>query len=227
MVDREPYMKYTVTELEAPNKPLMFPKGSHENYCFDSFFGDFPAQIAPEENRLSKENMAWSEDKCDYKILETEEKEPSNLSNSWVLYLDGSKCKEGAGAGCILTDPEGNKNLVACRLEFECTNNTTEYEALIQGLEKAIDLRVRKIKFFGDSKMVVRQVKNQIHYVSTHLLNYRNKVREQLKMFDEFSINSAPRNQNFAADLLANVASNDYIFLCATSLHTFSTGQYH
>jgi len=108
-VDREPYMKYTVTKLEAPNKPLMFPKGSHENYCFDSFFGDFPTQIAPEENRLSEENMACSEDKCDDKILETKEKKPSNLSNSWVLYLDGSKCKEGAGAGCILTDPEGTK----------------------------------------------------------------------------------------------------------------------
>jgi len=48
-------------------------------------------------------------------------------------------------------DPEGNKHLEACRLEFECTNNTSEYEALIHGLEKAIDLGVRKIQIFGDS----------------------------------------------------------------------------
>ena len=100
--------------------------------------------------------MACSEDKCDDNISKSEEKEPSNLSDSWVLYFDGSKCKEGAGAGCILMDPEGNKNLVACRLEFECTNNTTEYEALIHGLEKAIDHGVRKIQIFGDSEIVVR-----------------------------------------------------------------------
>jgi len=36
------------------------------------------------------------------------------------------------------------------------TNNTTKYEALIQGLEKAIDLRVRKIQIFDDSEIVVR-----------------------------------------------------------------------
>jgi hypothetical protein len=47
----------------------------------------------------------------------------------WSLYFDGSKSKEGAGAGCIIIDPAGNKTLLACRLEFECTNNTAEYEA--------------------------------------------------------------------------------------------------
>ena len=83
-------------------------------------------------------------------------------------------------------DPKGNKNLIACRLEFECTNNTTEYEALIQGLNKAIDLGVRKIQIFGDSEIIIKQVKNQIHYLSAHLLNYRDKVRELLKSFDEF-----------------------------------------
>lgn len=38
-------------------------------------------------------------------------------------------------------------------------------------------------------------------------MNYRDKVRELLKSFGEFVINSIPRNQNFVADLLANVAS--------------------
>lgn len=77
--------------------------------------------------------------------------EPSKLVDAWSLHFDGSKCKEGAGAGCILTDPKGNRSLIACRLEFECINNTMEYKALIHGLNKAIDLRVRKIQIFGDS----------------------------------------------------------------------------
>ena len=54
---------------------------------------------------------------------------------------------------------------------------------------------------------MVKQVKNQIHCISSHLLNYKNWVRELLKYFDEFSINSIPRNQNSVADLLANVSS--------------------
>jgi hypothetical protein len=42
----------------------------------------------------------------------------------WTLFFDGSKSNEGAGVGCILKDPKGKKNLIACRLEFQCTNNT-------------------------------------------------------------------------------------------------------
>lgn len=46
--------------------------------------------------------------------------------------------------------------MLSCRLEFECTNNTTEYEALIQGLYKAIGLKVQYLKVFGDSEIVIK-----------------------------------------------------------------------
>ena len=49
----------------------------------------------------------------------------------WFVYFDGSKKQEGSGAGCVLIDPDKNKHFLSCRLEFECTNNTTEYEALV------------------------------------------------------------------------------------------------
>jgi ribonuclease HI len=54
-----------------------------------------------------------------------------DINQIWSLYFDGSKCKEGAGASCIIIDLAGNKTLMACRLEFECTNNIAEYEALL------------------------------------------------------------------------------------------------
>eukprot|EP00253_Pinus_taeda_P028047 PITA_28047 len=47
--------------------------------------------------------------------------------------------------------------MLTCRLEFDCTNNTAEYEALVQGLYKAIGLNVKYLQVFGDSKIVVRQ----------------------------------------------------------------------
>ena len=49
-------------------------------------------------------------------------------SSIWTLYFDGANSK-GAGAGCLLVDPQGNKTYIACRMEFSCTNNTVEYEA--------------------------------------------------------------------------------------------------
>ena len=47
------------------------------------------------------------------------------------LYFDGSKSREGVGVGCVLIDPKGNKTFISCRLEFECTNNTIEYESVL------------------------------------------------------------------------------------------------
>ena len=49
----------------------------------------------------------------------------------WTLFFDGSRLKEGVGAGCVLIDPKGIKTMITCRLEFECTNNMAEYEALV------------------------------------------------------------------------------------------------
>jgi ribonuclease HI len=120
-------------------------------------------------------------------------------------YLDESK--EGAGAGCIIIDLAGNKTLLSCRLEFECTNNVAEYEALLQGLRKALDMRIQNLIVFGDSEIVVRQVRNSIHCLTLHLKCYQSEVWSLINQFSAFNINSIPRSSNVEADLLANVAS--------------------
>ena len=55
-------------------------------------------------------------------------------------------------------DPGNNKHFLSCRLEFECTNNTVEYEALVQGLNKAIEFKVKNLKVYGDYEIIVKQV---------------------------------------------------------------------
>ena len=84
------------------------------------------------------------------------------IGDFWMLFFDGSKTLEGLGAGCVLIDPKKNKHFLSCRLEFECTNNIAEYEALVQGLRKAIELKVENMKVYGDSKIIVKQIQNQI-----------------------------------------------------------------
>ena len=148
-------------------------------------------------------------DKFDYNIvslvLDVESRNSSiELADRfWVLYFDGSKTQEGSGAGYILMDPKNNKHFLSCRLEFECTNNTTEYETLIQELKKAIEFKVKILKVYGDSKIIVKQVRNTIHCLSPHLKGYQNKVWDLLMNFDAFNIVSIPRLKNVATDLLA------------------------
>ena len=74
--------------------------------------------------------------------------------------FDGSRIKYGTSAGCVLVDPKGTKNMIACRIEFKCTNNVIEYEALVQGLRKSIDMSAMIIECIGDSEIIVKQVKN-------------------------------------------------------------------
>ena len=93
----------------------------------------------------------------DPKKLTFEEINEDSYPNFWTLFFDGSKSKEGARDGCILTNPQEDKRLITCWLEFECTNNTAENGALIQGLKKIIDLNIKILKLFRDSIVMTHQ----------------------------------------------------------------------
>jgi hypothetical protein len=66
---------------------------------------------------------------------------------------------------------------------------------------------VRNLMVFGDSEIVVRQVRNSIHCLSPHLKSYQTEVWILMQKFSAFNINSIPGLSNSEADLLANVAS--------------------
>ena len=106
-----------------------------------------------------------------------------------------------------MISPEGEKTLLACRLEFDCTNNIAEYEALIQGLYKATDLEIKYLQVLGDSEIISKQVRNTIPCHSGHIKHYHSLVQELSSHLLTFNISSVPRIQNASADLLANVAS--------------------
>jgi ribonuclease HI len=202
-INRERYLKHTVTDLNDPNEPFVTTANSIETQGMNTFFGNFMTEISSITDPEQQSEVTT------YTQAPASPNTP-NIANDaqiWSLYFDGSKSREGAGVGCVLIDPTGNKTFIACRLEFECTNNTTEYEALLQGLRKALDMDVQNLVVFGDSEIVVKQVRNAIHCLSPHLKNYQTEVWGLMHKFLAFNINSIPRMSNSEADLLANVAS--------------------
>ena len=86
--------------------------------------------------------------------------------------------------------------MLACLLEFNCTSKIVEYEGLIQGLKKALDLQVKCIEVFGDSQIVIQHVRNSIHCISNHLKNYQRKVWDLMHKFESFNIRSIPHLLN-------------------------------
>lgn len=147
----------------------MFTNSILGNYSFDictmeTCFGEFHAEIV-EETAINTQLEALSHSPIDDLPCNMVDDRDNFLEGSsfditldsmfWTLYFDDSNYLEGAGAGSILIDLQGNQHLMANLLEFVCTNNTTEYEGLLQGLKKAIDMKVKNLKAFGDSQIIV------------------------------------------------------------------------
>ena len=73
------------------------------------------------------------------------------------MHFDGSKMKEGVGAGIVLTSPKGDRLWYALQIHFKASNNVAEYEALVHGLKLAKVLGIQRILCFDDSDLVVQQ----------------------------------------------------------------------
>ena len=99
------------------------------------------------------------------------------------MYFDGSSSKEGAGASIVLVSPSGEVICLMYKLEFETTNNTIEYEALRLVLRAAKDLGIQQLSIYGDSELVVQQVKDKYQVKQDLLKVYRNDVWDMIDNF--------------------------------------------
>ena len=64
------------------------------------------------------------------------EPEPDSVESwCWKLYFDFAANSTRNGVRAVLVSPKGQKILVSVKLNFDCTNNITEYEACIVGLQ--------------------------------------------------------------------------------------------
>ena len=67
--------------------------------------------------------------------------QPDTIPNGkgwWTLCVDGASRQSGAGISLQLTSPTGERIEQAVRLGFNASNNESEYEAMIAGLELAL-----------------------------------------------------------------------------------------
>jgi ribonuclease HI len=197
------------------------------NCSCDFYFGNFPPHISniplTQNSKLpfqEKSSMPTKDSLfCQNPVPGRVEKKGGqhNINNGegrtdchsciWTLYFDGSNSQEGSGAGCILIDLRGRCHFLSCRLEFECTNNIAEYEALVQGLNKDIDLNVKELKVFRDLEIIIRQVRNTIHCNLSHLKNYQQEVHRLIELFGVFNLTTIPREKNALVDSLDTTAS--------------------
>ena len=66
-----------------------------------------------------------------------------------------------------------NVQMFSYKLEFECSNNEAEYEALRVGLKILKKLGAKKIFVYSDSKLVIKQVKGEYQAKHPRIRAYR------------------------------------------------------
>ena len=75
----------------------------------------------------------------------------------WHLEFDGSVNKLGAGAGIWIHNLENDHAKGHdYRLNFKCTNNMAEYEALLLGLKLVKRLGAIRVSVIGDSDLIIQ-----------------------------------------------------------------------
>lgn len=123
------------------------------------------------------------------------------------MYFDGEVSREGAGSGIWIRPPEGEPKLFSYKLYFDWTNNVAEYRALVLGLRVLRNMNAKNIYIYGDSELVINQVKRIYQAKHSRLRSYTNLVLDLLESFNEHHLSFIPRKENGIADALAVLTS--------------------
>jgi ribonuclease HI len=86
------------------------------------------------------------------------------------------------------------------------TNNEAEYNSLIIGLTKALELGIREIDVEGDSNLVVNQVQGLWKVKVPKLVPLQSKANKLLWKFKKWTVKHIPREENTDADRLSKEA---------------------
>jgi ribonuclease HI len=125
----------------------------------------------------------------------------------WTMYFDGSLMKIGAGACLFFISPLGVHLCFILRLHFTASNNVAKYEALVNGLRIAVELRVRRLDIRGDSQLVINQVMKNSSCRDARMEAYCGEVRHLEDKFFGLELKHIARRYNEVADERAKIAS--------------------
>lgn len=126
------------------------------------------------------------------------------------LYFDGcSKGNPGAsGAGAVLYNVVKNSET---EIWADCwfvgassTNNEAEYTGLLLGMKEAIRRGIRVIDIYGDSQLVIKQMRGEYAVKSPSLSKLYKTAKDLEQGFDKVRYIHVYRHLNTRADELSN-----------------------
>ncbi|MBK4732263.1 ribonuclease HI family protein [Oxynema sp. CENA135] len=130
-----------------------------------------------------------------------------------TIYSDGASRKNPgpAGAGAVLVDEEGNVLEELAKYLGIATNNQAEYQGAILGLEKALEIGVKRVRLRADSQLMIKQIRGEYRVKNPALKPLYDRVMTLLSRFEGYDPpEHIRREQNREADAQANRAIDEY-----------------
>ncbi|MBR2588825.1 reverse transcriptase-like protein [Candidatus Saccharibacteria bacterium] len=128
--------------------------------------------------------------------------------NGATIYVDGgSKGNPGpAAVGYYIVGEDGREIKRGGEFIGFATSRVAEYYALKEGIEQAIELGLKRVRFVGDSLMMINQMKGIYPVKNIDLLPIYQSIQDLLTQFEAIAFVHVKREQNQQADAEANRA---------------------
>lgn len=128
--------------------------------------------------------------------------------STYKLFTDGgARGNPGpAGIGGVLYDSQEEKVDDFSVYLGKMTNNQAEYQALIKGLELALEKKIEELDCYLDSELVVKQLRKEYKVKNEGLISLFVKAWNLSVQFKKITFNHVTRDKNTIADGLANQA---------------------
>jgi ribonuclease HI len=121
-----------------------------------------------------------------------------------VLNVDGASRGNPGPASFGVASPDGS--VAISRAIGKATNNEAEWQGFLAALRHAVAENAAELEIRADSQLVVRQFSGQYKVKADHLKAYLEEARALAAKIPRVIARHVPREENRAADTLANAA---------------------
>lgn len=128
-----------------------------------------------------------------------------------IVYSDGaSRGNPGpGGAGAVICDAQGHITERLGKYLGQVTNNVAEYEALLLGLRRAVELGARAVEVRADSELLIRQLQGRYKVKHPAMQELFGKAQTLLARLGTVKFTHVPREKNTDADEMSNRAIDE------------------
>ncbi|XP_026417357.1 uncharacterized protein LOC113312835 [Papaver somniferum] len=171
---------------------------SPKSQVIADFLAEFPLEEEEDEEKMIE---------IDDEQSDTHDLLKETNTTRWEIFVDGSTNSQGRGIGIVFTSPGVARIVFSFRIEFQSTNNTTEYEALVHALRLAEEMKLEDIRLTSDSQLVISQIKGKHNASDPIMQKYLKVVKQHAMKILKIVWRHIGQKDNWYADALAFISS--------------------